>query len=134
MSQTADERNVNVSTIHATILSIFPDAELAEDSDGKLVVHTGLSSVEFSSTEMVRGRFIKPQPAVGPTPEGYVRIMVLDDGETYSGLDGCTIREIPDNVEDYEYVDTTLKDGLFTEEGGVEINFVAAFDGNGLEV
>ena len=30
--------------IASTVLAIFPDAELSEDADGQLIVHTGLIS------------------------------------------------------------------------------------------
>lgn len=119
----------SINEVWATILSILPDAEILEDAEGQIVIYTGMEEI---STEKMSGRFVKPQPAIGPTPEDHIRIMVLDDGETYSALQGCTIHEVP-----LEY------DGDMTEEALSQVNsltedpdlaFIAQFDGHGMVV
>lgn len=41
-----------------------------------------------------------------------MQVVILNDGETYSALDGCVILEIPDDAED---IDQYVKDHY--EEG-----------------
>lgn len=114
----------------ATILSIFPDAEVDLDSDGQFVINSGLFAL--GGLDTLRGPFIKPQPSLGPTPEGHLRLMVLDDGETYSGLAGCSIVEAPLDF----LADTDPAFVLGDPEPGEDpkVAFVASFDGDGLQV
>jgi hypothetical protein len=131
------KQRTNECFVLAAIQAILPDAELGMDNDGQIIVYTGLTEVEYTSTPIYAGRFNKPAVGIGEAPEGYDRIMVLDDGETYSSLDGCSIREVPSDLDDTAEIDYALKQASHPHERDedlVEINFVAAFDGNGLEV
>jgi hypothetical protein len=46
----------------------------------------------FSASEARPGEEVPPAPAPGPATE---RILVLDDGETFSPLKGCRVYEVP---------------------------------------
>lgn len=83
------------NTVLASVLAIFPDAEMGSDNDGQLVIYTNCMW-SGPSGESILGNFRPARnPILNETPEGYERLMVLEDGETYSGLAGCSIREVP---------------------------------------
>jgi hypothetical protein len=46
----------------------------------------------FPATEARPGKEVPAAPAPGPATE---RILVLDDGETFSPLEGCRVYEVP---------------------------------------
>lgn len=116
--------DVEESDFMATLLSIFPDAEVDMDSDGQITINTGLFAI--GGRQALRGRFVKPQPAIGPAPEGYTRVMVLDDGGTFSGLSGCQIKDVIDeDLQDVDDLDNLDPDAW---------SFVASFNADGLEV
>lgn len=114
------------STVLAAILSILPDAEIGQDNDGQIVIYTGLREVEFTSAPVYAGRFNLPAKGLGEAPEGYTRVMVLDDGETFSGLEGCTIKDVvSEDLSDVNDIDDLDPEAW---------SFVARFDANGVQV
>lgn len=49
-------------------------------------------------------------------PDGYSLCMVLNDGETFSALNGCKIVAIPESAFDLDLSDQMIKDGEDTSE------------------
>lgn len=117
------QTNPTFTDLLVTVLSILPDAQLEEDLDGQIVIYTNLTDDPESGT--VLGSFNKPQPSLGPVPEGSVRVMVLDDGETYSGLEGCTIQEVSSEL-DGDGIEDAMRDD--------KTDFVASFGPTGIVV
>ncbi len=68
-------------------LSIFPDAEVSHDNDGQIVVYTGLT---LEADDVAGGDMNTP---LKPTRGEAVRLVVLNDGETFTDALGVAVMD-----------------------------------------
>lgn len=93
--------NYPIDEIISAVLSIFPDAEVNHDNDGQIIIYTGL---DLEADDVAGGNFKSP---IKPVTDDAVRLVVLNDGETFTDAGGVTI------VDWYgENEITDIEDGL----------------------
>lgn len=74
-----------IDDVIRAVLSILPDAEIGHDNDGQIVVYTGLT---LEADDVAGGSLNKPLPQA---PDNAVRLVVLNDGETFTDALGVSV-------------------------------------------
>ena len=115
----------NINEITAAVLSIFPDAMLYDDN-GRISIDPGLESISKGD---FAGSFNRPGNTLPPIPDESVRVVVLNDGETFSDAVGCKVFDVAEEVAN----DLHFSDALWLNEPRPEgVDFVAEFGPEGL--
>ena len=77
----------SIDDVIRAVLSILPDAEVSHDNDGQIVVYTGLT---LEADDVAGGEMNTP---LNPARPEAVRLVVLNDGETFTDALGVAVMD-----------------------------------------
>lgn len=116
---------VSEDDLYEAIQSILPMASFGEDNEEQVIIYTGCEWVtrpDFEGLEI-----LGPVTIQKPTPEKAYRVMVLNDGETFTDIGGCQVFDWYGDT-DGEDIDEALQ-GVSPLD---ELKLVGEFDKDGL--